>query len=505
MNYKVVGPPGTGKTDTLLNTVKEYVDKGTPLNQIGYFAFTRKAANEARDRYLKSRPDLEKKDIEYFRTLHSLAFRRLNLKEENILQEEHYRVIGEQAGVRIQYAPYEKNAFNGVFTDKSEYLTIINLAKLRNITAIEQLDRNEHLGRIERDKLFILDKKIEEYKRDYNLIDFNDMILQFIEKKDKEYKKGQAVCPLFKVVFIDEAQDLSPLQWEMVKVLQEHSSNVYVAGDDDQAIFGWAGADVKSFINFEAVEIPLQQSHRVPELVYDKAIQRLENIAEARIDKQYFPTPEKGNVKTFFSIDAIDLSKGDWYILARTNDLLRPIITQLHRRGIYFETSHGPSLSKNLYQDILNWEKWKKGEQLNTIEAQRVFEKLGLKLKEGADKMFTLDSLIAVHPTIKKVPWYDAFTEVTPKTKTYIRAMRKNGENLKADPRVKVMTLHGSKGGEATNVIILQSQTNNTIKAARKSITKRDEEQRVWYVGITRTKQNLFLIRSKDRSKEFKI
>jgi len=505
MNYKVVGPPGTGKTDTLLNTVKEYVDKGTPLNQIGYFAFTRKAAKEARDRYLAARPELKKKDTEYFRTLHSLAFRRLNLKEENVMQEEHYRVIGEQAGVRIQYAPYEKNSFNGIFTDKSEYLTIINLAKLRSITALEQLDRNEHLGRIERDKLFILDKKIEEYKRDYNLIDFNDMILQFIEKKDKEYKKGQTVCPLFKVVFIDEAQDLSLLQWKMVKVLQEHSTNLYVAGDDDQAIFGWAGADVKSFINFDAVELPLQQSHRVPQLVYDRAIQRLDNIVEARIDKTYFPTPEKGSVKTFFSINSIDLSKGDWYILARTNDLLRPVITQLHRRGIYFETSHGPSLGKNLYQDILNWEKWKKGEQLNTIEAQRVFERLGLKLKEATDKMFTLDSLIALHPTIKKVPWYDAFTEVTPKTKTYIRAMRKNGENLKEEPRVKVMTLHGSKGGEASNVIILQSQTNNTIKAARKSQTKRDEEQRVWYVGITRTKHNLFLIRSKDRSKEFKI
>ena len=496
MNYKVVGPPGTGKTDTLLNTVKEYVDKGTPLNQIGYFAFTRKAANEARNRYLKSRPDLEKKDTEYFRTLHSLAFRRLNLKEENILQEEHYQLIGQQAGVRIQYAPYEKNAFNGIFTDKSEYLNIINLAKLRSIPVLEQLDRNEHLGRIERDKLFILDKKIEEYKRDHDLIDFNDMILKFIEKK---------VCPLFKVVFIDEAQDLSPLQWKMVKVLQEHSSNVYVAGDDDQAIFGWAGADVKSFINFEAVEIPLQQSHRVPQLVYDRAVQRLDNIVEARIDKKYFPTPEKGSVKTFFSIDPIDLSKGDWYILARTNDLLRPIISQLHKRGIYFETSRGRSLSKNLYQDILNWEKWKKGEQLNTIEAQRVFERLGLKLKEATDKMFTLDSLIALHPTIKKVPWYDAFTEVTPKTKTYIRAMRKNGENLKEEPRVKVMTLHGSKGGEASNVIILQSQTNNTMKAVRKSQTKRDEEQRVWYVGITRTKHNLFLIRSKDRSKEFKI
>jgi len=496
MNYKVVGPPGTGKTDRLLNTVKEYVDKGTPLNQIGYFAFTRKAANEARDRYLKSRPDLEKKDTEYFRTLHSLAFRRLNLKEENILQEEHYQLIGQQAGVRIQYAPYEKNAFNGIFTDKSEYLNIINLAKLRSIPVLEQLDRNEHLGRIERDKLFILDKKIEEYKRDYDLIDFNDMILKFIEKK---------VCPLFKVVFIDEAQDLSPLQWKMVKVLQEHSSNVYVAGDDDQAIFGWAGADVKSFINFEATEVPLQQSYRVPQLVYDRAVQRLDNIVEARIDKKYFSTPEKGSVKTFFSIDPIDLSKGDWYILARTNDLLRPIISQLHKRGIYFETSHGRSLGKNLYQDILNWEKWIKKEQLNTIEAQRVFEQLGQKLKETEDKMFTLDSLIPLYPTIKKVPWYEAFTTVTPKIKTYIRAMRKNGEDLREKPRIKVMTLHGSKGGEASNVIILQSQTNNTIKAARKSITKRDEEQRVWYVGITRTKQNLFLIRSKDRSKEFKI
>ena len=496
MNYKVVGPPGTGKTKTLLDTVKEYVDKGTPLNQIGYFAFTRKAAGEARDRFLTKNEHLTKKDIKYFQTLHSLAFNSLGLKEENVMQEEHYRSIGEKAGVRIKYSIYEKNAFNGIFTDKSEYLNVINLAKLRNITVLEQLDRNEHLGKIERDKLSILDKRIDEYKRDYGLIDYNDMIIKFIKKEE---------CPLFKVVFIDEAQDLSPLQWKMVKVLQEHSSNVYVAGDDDQAIFGWAGADVKSFINFDAIEIPLQQSHRVPQLVYDKAIQRLDNIVEARIDKKYYPTPEKGNVKTFFSIDSIDLSKGDWYILARTNDLLKPIIIQLQRRGIYFETKQGNSLSKSLYQDILNWEKWKKGEQLNTIEAQRVFEQLGRKLKETEDKMFTLDSLIPLYPTIKKVPWYEAFTTVTPKIKTYIRAMRKNREDLREKPRIKVTTLHGSKGGEASNVIILQSQTNNTIKAARKSIIKRDEEQRVWYVGITRTKKNLFLIRSKDRSKEFKI
>ena len=502
MNYKVVGPPGTGKTQTLLDKVIEYKEAGTPLDRIGYFAFTRKAAYEARDRFLEAFPHLTKKNIKHFRTLHSFAFRYLGLQEENVMQEEHYKIIGEECGLRIKYATYEKNEFNGIFTSNSEYLSLINLAKVRKITVLEQLDRNEHLGKIERDKLQVVAKHIDDYKNTYSLIDYNDMIEKFINT----IYLPNAKVPQFEVIFIDEAQDLSLLQWKMITALQQYTKDIYIAGDDDQAIFGWAGADVDSFIKFDAIEIPLKQSRRVPKIIHQRALLRLDNIKLGRLEKPWnTPTSTEGTLKIFFSIDPIDLSKGDWYILARTNDLLKPILKNLRRRGVYFETKDGRSISESLYRDILNWEAWKKGKELNTIEIQRLLERFNKKLKETEDKLFKLNDLKKEYELNSRLQWYDAFTEVTPNTKTYIRTMRSNGEDLRLKPRVKVLTLHSSKGGEATNVIILQNQTRNTIKGATKTIMKQDEEQRVWYVGLTRCSKNLFLIRCKDRSKEFRI
>ena len=153
MRYKVVGPPGTGKTRRLLNEVQKYVNKGVPLDRIGYFAFTRKAAGEARDRYLDKNKDLTKKDIQYFQTLHSLAFNQLGLKEENVMQDENYKLIGETCGIQIKYASYETNNWNGIFSSDSEYLSLINLARVKQISTMDQLDLNEHLSKIERDKL----------------------------------------------------------------------------------------------------------------------------------------------------------------------------------------------------------------------------------------------------------------------------------------------------------------------------------------------------------------
>ena len=477
MRNKVIGPPGTGKTRRLLNEVHGYVKKGIPLNRIGYFAFTRKAAGEARDRYLKINTHLTKKDIKHFQTLHSLAFNNLGLKEDNVMQETDYKKIGEQCGIQVTYASYEKNSWNGIFSSDSEYLNLINLARVRQTSPLNELDRNEHLGKIERFKLDAIAKEIDAYKEGKKLIDFTDMLDQFLIKGNVKNK--------FDVIFIDEAQDLSLVQWKMIsKIEEDNKCDVWVAGDDDQAIFGWAGADVDSFIDWKAKEIQLQQSERVPSEIQIKALNIIDRVQDNRLAKDYLAKKETGEILLQFKLSAIDMTKGDWLILARTNPLLKPIPRYLKSQGLFFETVHGKSMEKAIYEDINYWNQMRK-ESLPEIQEQRVLERMSKRND--------------------KLEWYDAFDNVPSTTKDYLRSMLANGEDLSKKPRIKVSTIHGAKGGEATNVVLFLNQTLNTMKAAKKSVTKQDEEYRVWYVAVTRTMKNLYLIKCNNRQKEFII
>ena len=92
----------------------------------------------------------------------------------------------------------------------------------------------------------------------------------------------------FEVLFIDEAQDLSLLQWEMVKQIWSRAEKTYIAGDDDQAIFKWAGADVDHFIAFkeEVDDIKtLDQSYRIPGGPIHELSQRIISKVQNRFDK----------------------------------------------------------------------------------------------------------------------------------------------------------------------------------------------------------------------------
>ena len=81
-----------------------------------------------------------------------------------------------------------------------------------------------------------------------------------------------------------------------------------------------------------------------------------------------------GEILLQFKLSAIDMTKGDWLILTRTNPLLKPIPRYLKSQGLFFETAKGNSIGKTLFEDIGYWNQIRKGEKIPEIQEQRVLE-----------------------------------------------------------------------------------------------------------------------------------
>ena len=492
MKTIVLGPPGTGKTHTLLNKVDDYL-KGTDPDKVGYFAFTKKAANEAKERAI-DKFNFTEDDLPYFRTLHSLAFRRLGINKENVMQRRHYEDLGKKINIQIDYNDWDEEE-TGLFTTKSDYLRIIHLAKLRNITLDEQFNLKEHNQKLEYTKLKIIANELERYKKEYGLIDYNDMILDFV-KSDKS--------PKFDVVFIDEAQDLSRMQWDMVDSFNTNDS--FIAGDDDQAIFRWAGADVDSFITQTGKILNLTQSVRIPKKIHEYAMKIIERVSH-RLPKNWQPKAHEGSITKHWNFEDINMSSGNWLVLSRTRHQLKPLEDILKEKGLYFENRFGKSFEKQIQEAASNWEHLRQGQVMHGKDIQKIalymsdtnWDKKKLKALVK-DSFYGIDALTKGYGLNTKKTWYECFDNAGSKRITYIRKMRANGESLKEGARIKLSTIHSVKGGEEDNVVILPDLTHSTQLAYERN---RDDENRLFYVGATRTKEHLHIVRPKDENKSF--
>ena len=494
ISRKIYGPPGTGKTTRLIKYAKTFYKLGTPLNKIGYFAFTTKAANEAINRMLDAYPRLQRKDLKHFRTLHSLAFNRLGMKKSEVMQDEHYEDIGRSLGIEVTVYS-DGHETTGFVDSDSEYFNLINAARIKGISVEEEYNTDMYSPTLDKDLLKILKDEVKNYKDSFKLRDFTDMIEKF---------NVSELCPKYDIVFIDEAQDLSPIQWKMVDIIRENSTYIILAGDDDQAIYGWAGADVKKFQDIKSKkDIILPQSHRVPKQIQTIANKILERIPDQRrIKKSWKARDEEGRVDYITSIEDAPLYEGDWLILARTNDRLNKIKPLLRDMGIYFQLKGRKSFKATLFRSILNYIRWQKGELLSLSEVKDVLEYSPLLVLDNPteEKMYDLKEF----QFDSRAPWYDIFT-VDPEECLYIREMLRNGEKLSKDARVKLSTIHSAKGGEATNVLLILDNTKTIREATEKNLEKEDEENRVWYVGVTRTLQNLYVMGAKKEAKGYDI
>jgi superfamily I DNA/RNA helicase len=476
MLYKFYGPPGTGKTFRLIRRAKAYVRKyKLPLNRIGYFAFTKKAADEA-----KNRMPFEDKKLTYFRTLHSLAFECLDMDKEDIMQPYHYEELGKSLNLQIKFYDRYNNDESFYLGFENPYFQIIQRAFNKCIDLKKEFNLEEHDPKhIDWTTLDHINKNLINYKDKKKKFEFNDMIQMLINNPEK--------IPEFDVIFIDEAQDLSPLQWKLFDILKTKTKDMYLAGDDDQAIFAWAGADVSRFIKEPAKERVLIYSKRISRTVQEQSMIAIGNISGVKKNKKYNPRDYEGLCEEIYNLDEIDLTKGNWLILARTVSKLLKIEDSLREKGLYFESNRGKSITVSLYKAVKNYERWRKGEELSEEDKNDIKGYIG-NVRWN-----------------KKENWFDAFAladKDEQEQKEYLVRLFENKEDLESKARIWVSTIHAIKGGEQDNLILCTDLGNKIIKSMNRSDDKADEEHRVWYVAYTRARNNLYLFKLANKTRK---
>ena len=504
--FRVFGPPGTGKTTTLLNMVDDALEKGIHPHRIAFLAFTRKAAKEAQER-AAVRSNLDpKKDLAYFRTLHSLALTTTDIRPEQVMQDSNYRELG--TAINVQLGGAKNTSFDedvpSMVAGSDPILGLINLARLRKVGLREQYNSSN----LEQDwnTVNYVDTCLREYKEKMGMYDFTDMLSEFVRQSDK-------YCPQFDLCFLDEAQDLSPLQWDIAHILDKNSERMYAAGDDDQAIYRWAGADVDQFINLPGGSETLSQSYRVPKSVHKLAENVVRRIA-SRFPKSYEPKSDPGNVMRINSISSLDMAQGSWLILAQAGYQLSPVANDLKSSGYLFNYRGNRSISEKVSDAVNGWEQLRRGKEVSGEVLRKIynFMSVGKRVQRGFkklpgiedDDMVNIQDLFVNHGLIapKEMIWSEAMDKLPETDRAYITAMLRRGEKFNGIPRITASTIHGSKGGEADNVVLFTDLSPAADEAMR---INPDDTHRVFYVGVTRTKENLYIVDAEDMSRSYEL
>lgn len=495
---KVFGPPGSGKTTFLLNIVQHELESGVQPAQIGYFAFTKKAATEARDRAIEKFPHLRPEtDFPWFKTLHSLAYRCLGVGNKDMMSPENFQEFAQEARIDLTVSSGEDD-----FMVNADHpvLNEINIARIRG------LDLREHYNRSSMDiewfHFEFVERAYRHYKRSRNLLDFTDLLEMIVEDADR--------LPRLEALIIDEAQDLSRLQWRLVEQLALRAQRCFLAGDDDQALYTWAGADVASFLTFDGDVKVLDQSYRVPAKVHALANTVVKRIRH-RQPKTWKSREELGTVRYHNDFRYVDVTKGEWLVLAAANYMLTDMHDWLRSQGLLFERHGQRSIPETVLHAVIGWERLRRGQEVDFKTVLTIYKYLdgkairhGFKGLKGADPqaLYDMSLLKERHGLLSTEIWHEALTKISETQRSYIIALLRRGTRLTGKPQIKLSTIHGAKGGEADNVLLM---LDLTTKFARDYDRNSDDINRLLYVGITRAKQALHLVLPKNQQKAFRL
>lgn len=486
------GPPGTGKTTILLQQLDAELKAGTAVEDIAFLTFTRRARYEAVERVGKAL-GIRPKDLPYFRTIHSMAYRALKLGDGDVLGKAKMKEFGASMGLTFGDIAHSDLASEGIGSGNTGdvLMALDNLARIK----MEPLQAvwSEAKPEVDWPTVDQFSRSYVAFKRAHGIFDFTDVLIEFVKEK--------LTIPVT-VAFIDEAQDLSALQWLVVFEAARSSERQYIAGDDDQAIYRWAGADVKTFINLEGDKRILSQSYRLPRRVWKLATLMSQQI-KSRVPKEFSPRDEEGFIERHATVEGLDLKQPDWLWLVRNRYLMSNLRDYLDQSGIVYGMHGRSSIIDSERDAIYSWERLRSGKKVRGEDARALYKylpvrkaiKYGFKLLPavGDQQMVSMEDLKQSGGLLIDTPWFEALEGIPLTRRQYYRRLLRHERSLKLPIRVQLETIHGAKGMEADRVALFLDMARRTYE---EQASAPDDEHRVWYVGVTRARQELHVIQA---------
>jgi len=480
----IPGPPGTGKTYRLTEYLKKELNEHkTDAQKIIYISFSNAAAREANKRI--------DANLYFIGTMHSLGNKELKYNTKTgLLKGNKWKGFKTWSQICRDLSFESRVNEFGYVEYTNPHMKIIEYSRSRQIdiqeAAIElDLSHSVDLWLTEQ-----IEADLEIYKNNTKMFEYYNMIADFI-KKEK--------CPSLDAVFLDEAQDLSPLQWKMFFYIESKCKRSYIAGDDDQTIYTFQGADPSIFINLKGEVDPQIQSRRVPKKIHQLAISIFPYMTN-RLEKKWNPRDAEGEIHENVRLDEIDLSEGNWMILTRTNKMLEPIKEYLYGLNLRFSCKNQDLLSDKMLEAFRTWHRLNNGASVSQDEVKNLYDYLNYKKGHvkygfsGGKSLNTIysadiETLQSEHGLRVAGSW--ELLDFSEESKSYISNLIDSGDDLMKEPRIKISTIHSVKGEECENVILYTDITKIIYHSALKDP---DPEHRTFFVGITRTKERLYLV-----------
>lgn len=537
---RIFGPPGTGKTTTLARHTAAVVKQDGP-EAIMISSFSRTAAKEVASRFKGGTGGPSRHMIG---TLHSHALRAMGrpnvaldvkiIADWNDQNEPHLRITGDTRAIG------GTESGGGFVSDPEHAVT-----------------GDELLGAMDRLRAALVPAedwpinvrefadRFEPWKRSVGAVDYTDMIMGALAAA----RDGQPPPGNPKYFVSDEAQDMTPLEFELSRAWGSLCEKWVIAGDDDQAINRWRGGDPEPLLNLHGPNVEdrvLDRSHRVPESVRaaaEKWVRRLshrqEKVYSSRVDDDgrivmgaAFHVPQKLAGPDLVTRVVADLDQGRTVmVLAACNYMLEPLITNLREAGVPFhnpfrpadarwnplgvkrETEDAPQITtaqrigRYLALEHRDWtggdiQSWMGLVKLadagmlpgSKTAASRFPPNAPVEYEDLAALFATQEALeLATEPSLE---WL-ASSLLAARRKAAVYplevARRHGGGALEAEPRLVVGTIHSVKGA-AADIVYLSPDVSS---AAARSMTTRagvDEAIRQYYVGMTRAYRELRIL-----------